>query len=374
MVRKQTLDKQYLVKKRECQMPTRLLLFVLGLTFSFWASATTGFVDPLVTAAPSVSRPSRSPLTAITTAGDRLVAAGWRGLIMYSDDGGKSWRQSSVPVSVDLTAVAFPTPTDGWVVGHDGLILHSDDAGKTWHKQMDGVEASKLTIAYYEKKAEEGDQRARSLLEDARAHEKDNASIPFLSVLFLDAREGFAVGSFGLSMHTSDGGRHWLPWSDHVDNPEGLHLFGLCELNGSLYIASEKGTVFVRRPGEQQFVRELTGYRGSLFGLVGVRDTVVAYGLRGTAFRSIDGGRTWSAVETGTGATITAGTALPNGRLALVDVAGSVTQSDIGMTRFSLMSRVRMPMLTGIASPKRQGWVVITGVAGNQVVDAYVAP
>ncbi|MDN7184438.1 YCF48-related protein [Caballeronia sp. SEWSISQ10-4 2] len=355
-------------------MPTRLLLFVVGLTFSFWASATTGFVDPLVTAALSVSRPSRSPLTAITTAGDRLVAAGWRGLIMYSDDGGKSWRQSSVPVSVDLTAVAFPTPIDGWVVGHDGLILHSDDAGKTWHKQMDGVEASKLTIAYYQKKVEEGDQRARSLLEDARAHEKDNASIPLLSVLFLDAREGFAVGSFGLSMHTSDGGRHWLPWSDHMDNPEGLHLFGICELNGSLYMASEKGTVFVRRPGEQQFVRELTGYRGSLFGVVGVRDVVVAYGLRGTAFRSIDGGRTWLAVETGTGATITAGTALPNGRLALVDVAGSVTQSDIGMTRFSLMSRVRMPMLTGIASPKRQGWVVITGVAGNQVVDAYVAP
>jgi photosystem II stability/assembly factor-like uncharacterized protein len=101
-------------------MPTRLLLFVLGLTFSFCASATTGFVDPLVTAAPSVSRPSRSPLTAVTIAGDRLVAAGWRGLIMYSDDGGKSWRQSSVPVSVDLTAIAFPTPTDGWVVGHDG--------------------------------------------------------------------------------------------------------------------------------------------------------------------------------------------------------------------------------------------------------------
>ena len=33
----------------------------------------------------------------------------------------------SVPVSSDLVAVAFPTPQQGWAVGHDGVILASAD-------------------------------------------------------------------------------------------------------------------------------------------------------------------------------------------------------------------------------------------------------
>ena len=40
-----------------------------------------------------------------------------------------SWQQADVPVSSDLVAVPFPTPTHGWAVGHDGVVLHSADAG-----------------------------------------------------------------------------------------------------------------------------------------------------------------------------------------------------------------------------------------------------
>jgi photosystem II stability/assembly factor-like uncharacterized protein len=62
-------------------------------------------------------------LTGIARAGKRLVAVGERGIVVLSDDDGATWRQASVPVSVTLAAVQFPTPTQGWVVGHYGVVL-----------------------------------------------------------------------------------------------------------------------------------------------------------------------------------------------------------------------------------------------------------
>jgi photosystem II stability/assembly factor-like uncharacterized protein len=43
-------------------------------------------------------------------AGERLVAVGQRGHILYSDDSGNAWQQAAVPVSADLNAVSFLRP------------------------------------------------------------------------------------------------------------------------------------------------------------------------------------------------------------------------------------------------------------------------
>ena len=72
------------------------------------------FTDVLDTPSTITSLATRSLLNGITRAGKRLVAVGARGHILYSDDEGKSWKQASVPVSSDLTAVNFPTPQQGW--------------------------------------------------------------------------------------------------------------------------------------------------------------------------------------------------------------------------------------------------------------------
>ncbi len=86
-------------------------------------------------------------LLGIARAGSRHVAVGERGIIVLSDDDGRSWRQAVVPVSVTLTAVTFPTAAQGWAVGHSGAILHSDDGGTHWTKQLDGFRAAQLALA-----------------------------------------------------------------------------------------------------------------------------------------------------------------------------------------------------------------------------------
>ena len=90
--------------------------------------------------APSQTSPlaSQRILNGAAVAGNRVVVVGQRGHILYSDDHGRSWTQASVPVSVDLVAVHFPTSKKGWAVGHGGVVLATSDGGATWVKQIDG--------------------------------------------------------------------------------------------------------------------------------------------------------------------------------------------------------------------------------------------
>lgn len=112
-------------------------------------SQASAYVDVLDLPARVSALAVNSPLSGMARAGDRLVAVGQRGHILYSDDVGKHWQQAAVPVSADLNAVSFPSATQGWAVGGDGVVLHSNDAGATWRKQLDGREIGALLVKHY---------------------------------------------------------------------------------------------------------------------------------------------------------------------------------------------------------------------------------
>src|SRR6187431_1150892 len=83
----------------------------LGLALAATAGAADdkGFRDVLDTPALTSALASRAPLSALARAGEnRLVAAGQRGHILWSDDGGAKWQQATVPLSSDLLALSFP--------------------------------------------------------------------------------------------------------------------------------------------------------------------------------------------------------------------------------------------------------------------------
>ena len=112
----------------------KLILAPLAVGAALWmggACAQPAFQPPL--ALPAVKSPlaARAPLNAVALAGIRLVAAGSRGHIVYSDDEGKSWTQADVPVSSDLLALHLPSARQGWAVGHEGVVLHTSDGGAT---------------------------------------------------------------------------------------------------------------------------------------------------------------------------------------------------------------------------------------------------
>src|SRR5699024_10076488 len=116
----------------------------LGISMACASTAALAIEDVLDTPAYPTKLAPENLLNDVARAGDRIVAAGERGHIIYSDDGGESWTQADVPVSVTLTGLSFASDTEGWAVGHSGVVLHSDDAGETWTLQLTGIKAAEL--------------------------------------------------------------------------------------------------------------------------------------------------------------------------------------------------------------------------------------
>lgn len=292
---------------------------------------------------PSVASPhaASAVLLDVAYAGRRIVVVGERGIVLLSDDGGISWRQAEVPVSVSLTKVTFATQRLGWAVGHYGVVLHSSDGGETWQRQLDGRAAAKL------------DKRA--------AHVADK---PFLDVHFTDERNGFAVGAYNLAYRTRDGGRTWEYWSHRIDNPQSLHLYVVGAAGRFLYLAGEQGLFLRSTDGGDTFIRLPTPVKASYFTSAATASgSIVIAGLRGHAERTTDGGDTWTTIDVVDRASFLAAATWRGTRLLLGNQAGELfTSSDDGHT-LKKVSAPPVRELTAIAVDD-QGRVVATSLRG----------
>ncbi|UTW12374.1 WD40/YVTN/BNR-like repeat-containing protein [Marinobacterium rhizophilum] len=334
----------------------KFLLRSLGLALLL--SSATGrasdFVDVLDLPSAHSELASRQLLIDVTRAGQRFVAVGQRGHIVYSDDDGQHWQQARVPVSSDLTAVHFPTPTQGWAVGHDGIVLHSSDSGSTWQRQLDGRQLGQLMLDYYRTQAQAHPEEPRyaQQLDEARRLEAEGADKPFLDVWFETPQRGYIIGAFNLIFQTVDGGRNWQPLQHRVDNPYALHLNAIAPAGKDLYIAGEQGLLLKLDPASGRFKALASPYAGSFFGLLDAADgALLAYGLRGHAFHSSDGGLSWTGVDTGTTASLTAGIRDTQGRLLLFSQAGQALVShDRGLSFQALASQPAAPIAGATAS------------------------
>ena len=337
-----------------------LVAGIAALALAAPARATDAFVDPLDAPAAPSPLASKRLLTAVAFAGPRMVAAGQRGHVVYSDDRGRTWTQAEVPVSSDLTALSFPTPQVGWAVGHDGVVLVTADGGKTWARQLDGRQISPLL---------EAAMAAKGLPDPVREQisflARKGPDLPLLDVWFDDEKNGFAVGAFNLILHTADGGATWTPFIDRAENPKGLHLYSIRRAAGALFIAGEQGLLLKLDPAKQRFLPCATPYNGSFFGLAGDDRVVLAFGLRGNVFRSGDGGRSWQKVETGVEVALTGGTRDKDGRLLLASASGQVMVSGNGGETFLAVPDTRPLPTSALASDGST--VVMVGMLGARV-------
>jgi photosystem II stability/assembly factor-like uncharacterized protein len=340
-------------------MQRRTLLTVLAaggvLPLAASAASTSPWRDVLDTPAQKSALAARTLLTGLARAGERVVAVGQRGHVLFSDDAGKSWQQADVPVSADLVAVHFPTATAGWAVGHDGVVLHSADAGKTWARQLDGRRLGDVLVAHYTKS---GDDK---WLAEAKRFAAQGAENPFLDVWFDDARNGTIVGAFGLVLRTTDGGTTWEPLLHAADNPKALHLYAVRRIGADLFIAGEQGTLL--KFDGSRFAALNLPYKGTLFGLAGNARVVVAHGLRGNVVRSTDAGLNWQSVPTGVGVGLTASTLDASGRIVIVSQAGHVLVGKDDAASFSLI-KVERPIPAAAVLGAGNGTLIVAGPRG----------
>lgn len=301
-----------------------------------------------------------SLLTAVSAAGQRLLAVGERGVILLSDDHGKHWRQArSVPSSVALTAVRFVNAELGWAVGHGGVVLHSRDAGETWVRQLDGRQAAAIeqAAADAEGSAETPSRRQR----DAARIVAEGPDKPFLDVHFFDAQRGLIVGAYGLAFATADGGKSWVSLVGRIDNPRARHLYNIAVDGENLLISGEQGTLLRSTDGGQSFTTLAIDYPGTLFGALLANDkSMLVFGLRGNAFRSTNQGGAWQKVDFGQPVTLTAGTRLRDGGLVVVDETGRVLLSRNAGAAFSALHTEKINAATDVVEAADGGLLVST--------------
>ncbi|MFU2325061.1 WD40/YVTN/BNR-like repeat-containing protein [Pseudomonas sp. NFX98] len=319
--------------------------------------------DPLDS--PSTISPlaARTQLLAVTRAGARLVAVGWRGHIVTSDDSGKTWQQVQSPVDADLTAVSFPTAKKGWIVGHGGVVLKTEDGGSTWTKQLDGRSAGEVMIRYYQRQIQNGNSEAEQCLEAVKLNTQNGPEHPWLDVIFSDEKHGYIVGTFNQIMQTEDGGATWVPIMEMIDNPQALHLNAITRQGDDYFIASEQGTVFHKGKNGARFTALTTGYSGTFFGVVADDKSIFAYGLRGTVYRSDDRGGSWQTVRTTIDTAITGGLILDNGKVLLVSQGAQLLQAKDHQAPFESIAVKKPALFTGITSVD-DNTIVIVGTAG----------
>jgi photosystem II stability/assembly factor-like uncharacterized protein len=328
-----------------------------------------GFTDVLDHKAAMSPLASRSWLQAVSVAGKRLVAVGQRGTIVVSDDGGRTWQQSAVPVSSDLTAVYFVDAKRGWAVGQDGVVLHTADGGENWRLQLDGRKANEITLAAMQARAGDDSEAAKALLAEAHRNREQGPDKPFLDVWFADASEGYVVGAYNLVFHTTDGGGTWQSWFDRTENPKFFNLYAIRRAGNGLFIAGEGGLLLKLDPASGRFRSQAMPYNGSLFGLVDAGSAVLAFGLRGNVLRSDDGGITWSRVEAGLASAVVAGAQTAQGSTLLADAGGRVAATHDGGRTFRPVTLARPMPLTGVAETF-DGRLALTGPRGVLVTEA----
>ena len=319
-----------------------------------------GMMKAPLAAAPAFKRPQEqgampsrlaavSPILALAKAGERIVAVGLRGHIVISDDGGKQWKQAASPVSSDLLAVSFPSPKQGWAVGHGGVVLHSADGGATWSRQLDGRQAAALAIGHYEAQVKAG-IKAEQFLKREQSLALDGTQ-PFLDVYFESDTVGYIVGTFNRLFRTQDGGKTWTPWMDRSDNPDELHFYAIRGGAHGVYLVGEQGMVWRLDASAQRFAAIRTPYKGTLFGVVSAGPgSLLVFGMRGSLLRTTDEGKTWETIVTSNPAGITSGAMLQDGAIVLVNQAGGIDLSrDQGKT-FAAVKAAQAMSYFGVAA------------------------
>jgi photosystem II stability/assembly factor-like uncharacterized protein len=268
------------------------------------------------------------------------ILVGEYGRILVRSSNDTQWLQADVPVQTTMTAVAIVDEKVAWAVGHQGVILKSQDGGKSWQKKFDGIQltgllkqaleqqVNSLTVAFEKESDEDNSDELEMLLDDVTYKLEDMTAntgieIPFFDILFITPSYGLVVGAYGAMLETNDAGNTWHYIGHKVPNPDGYHLNALTkDANDNIYIVGEAGIAMSSADLGDSWQPLAIDYQGSLFGVT-AKDTVIySYGLRGNMFVSEDRGATWDSVDTGVTNHIFSADWLSNGKLLLVGAGG----------------------------------------------------
>lgn len=136
-------------------------------------------------------------------------------ILIYTDDGGDSWRTQRAPSRVELIHIDFVSDKRGWIVGDAGTILFTRDAGASWTKQnVAGANGTLYHVDFRNDKdgwvvGEKGTILRTSDGGETWSAIPSNTNVTLLSIQFASDSEGWAIGRGGTILKSTDEGKTW---------------------------------------------------------------------------------------------------------------------------------------------------------------------
>jgi len=265
------------------------------------------------------------------TAGGSSYSVGDVGTIAVSMDQGTTWTLQPSGTDRTLRAVHFPSNTRGWTVGDAGTIL-MNSGGSSWANQ------SRVT------------------------------SQDFYCVRFLDDNTGYAVGTKGILIKTTNGGSSWASLASRT--PRTLRGVAVMDANTAVVVGDSAlvikttngGTDWVQKPVSAGLFRRLhaVSFTSNANGY--------AVGASGMYARSTDAGENWTSQTVSVfGGTELRSISFANGNEGMVAGAGgSVFKTNDGGTTWTKALQSGGQNLTtqhvnGVATLGSLGVIVGTG-------------
>lgn len=187
-------------------------------------------------------------------------------LILKTTDGGESWQQGITNVASEqdrhraplLFSVTLCGETGGWAVGED-LILYTKNSGQTWERQQSDFPGESL-----------------------------------YSIACTNSERAWAVGTAGLMLRTTDGGKTWV--HSDLESKEPLMQIRFFGRKGWIVGGTDDESVVIRSNdgGETWKRQQLTVRAGRILDIFFIGDQGWIAGQNGTMLVTSDGGMTWS--------------------------------------------------------------------------------
>ena len=258
-------------------------------------------------------------------------------------------------LQLDITTISSRALT----VGERGIVLYSNDQGKNWH-QAEVSTSSHLNALYFA-----NDQFGWAVGEDkviiktsdsgnnwVRQYDDRNSDLkgPLLDIWFEDEHTGYAVGVYNSLLKTVDGGKTWVSWQEHIENLDEWHLFAIAASENNIYIASESGLIFRSINGGQSFSAVNTGHTGSFHGVITREnadslDDVLIFGVGGIVMFSRNSGDNWEYIKMPTTTGLSSGMWLSPDLALFTGADGTLLQLDISSQKATqVMTEMGLPL------------------------------
>ena len=313
--------------------------------------------EVLSRAASTSALATHASLLAAVRVGKRLIVAGERGIVLWSDDHGKQWMQARVPAQISMTSLSFSNEREGWATGHFGVLLRTLDAGQTWTLAMDGVRFAKLMH----------DQAPDDLTRQIAAEKiQQGADKPFFDLLQINKKIQ-AFGAYGLAVESIDG-KTYTALSYRLHNPKQLHVYSVAAHKETIFAVGEQGLIMRSLDAGLTYDTLSAPYKGSFFGVLFTQlGTVLAYGLRGNIWRSSDKGTSWAQIENVVPVSINTGLVLADDTVVLVAQNGDVLTSRDQGQNFSRIA-ANPPFPTAAVCATADGHLLMAGLRGLKLL------